>query len=496
MPDPTREPTPVGAAATPALPELRVGVVGAGPAGFYAAVELLRAPGLDCRVDMFDRLPTPYGLVRHGVAPDHLKIKSVARTYEAGVGAAGTRFRLFGNVQVGRDVALAELLERYDAVVLAIGAQSDRRLGIPGEELGGVHPASVFVAWYNGHPDCAGARFDLGAERAVVVGHGNVALDVARMLCRTPEELAKSDAPDAVVRALSGSRVREVLLLGRAGPAQASFTPAELGELAHLRAADFVVEPHERDLDPESRTRFDAGLFDARVEKNVRIVQTEARAEAQAGRKAIRMRFCVSPIEILGEQRVSAVRLRRNRVSYGQDGSEQIEPFGETEDVACGIVLRSIGYRVVPIAGIPYDEQQSRIPQDRGQVIDRDGGDPVPGLFVTGWAKRGPQGVIGTNKPDAAETVARLIEAHRGGALPRPRVRGPDADVARLLASRSVAYVTFSDWRLLDQLELELGRADGRPRRKFSDAASMLAALAEAKMGATFEGSLVSRGGA
>lgn len=458
---------------------LRVAIVGAGPAGFYAAVELLKAPERECEVDMFDRLPTPFGLVRHGVAPDHEKIKSVTRVYTGGVEAGRGRYRMFGNVHVGRDVTLAELRRSYHAVILATGAQSDRRMGVPGEQLVGVHPASVFVAWYNGHPDCADLRFDLSAERAVVIGMGNVAIDVARILSRDHRELLRTDMADHAIRDLSGSGVREVVMIGRSGPAQSSFTFQEMRELSELEGVDLVAGGEDRELDPLTRARYEAGELEMMKAKNAEVILERTRQEAREGNRSIRLRFFRSPVEVLGDgERVTGIRLMKNRL-VERDGRMYVEQTGETEDLACGLVFRSIGYRVVPLENVPFDEVRSTIPHERGQVLRAVAGPAERGLFVTGWAKRGPSGIIGTNKPDAQETVATLLQRWEAGEL---AVAEPK-DISALLDARGVSYVTYTDWKLLDQIEVRSGKEQGRPRRKFTEISGMLQAIAEAKSG-------------
>jgi ferredoxin/flavodoxin---NADP+ reductase len=454
--------------------QLRVAIIGAGPAGFYSALDILAARDLDTAVDMFDRLPAPYGLVRYGVAPDHQKIKSVVKVYERGVESAGTRFRMFGNVELGKDISLDELRARYHAVILTFGAQTDRRLGIPGEDLDRVYAAREFVAWYNSHPDFRGAEFDLQHQTAVVVGIGNVAIDVARMLAHTAGELATTDVAEAASDALIHSDVREIVILARRGPLQASCTPVELRELARLEGADLVVAESDLVLDPLSAAALERGDVPTQNQKNYKIICEEALHEPRAGRKVIRMRFYVSPTEILGATGVDGVVLGRNTLREGAGGRLSVQPLDETETLDCGIVFRSIGYRVQPLPDVPYDEEWGVIPHDRGQVLASRAGDSVPGLFVAGWAKRGPSGVIGTNKPDASETVGMLLAAHNSGALAMPTADS----VEGLLAERGVEYVGYDDWKLLDALEIEAGEDSGRPRVKFDTVEAMLEALA------------------
>ena len=449
---------------------LRVAIVGAGPAGFFAAAELLKVPF--ARVDVYDRLPAPFGLVRHGVAPDHPMVKSVTERYHESAHAAGTRFRLLGNVEVGRDVSLAELKGRYHAGILAYGANQSRRLDIPGAGLLGVHSASTFVGFYNGHPDCAQASFDLSADRAVVVGVGNVALDVARVLLKPLHELARTDISDRALRVLEDRRVREVVLLGRSGPAQAAFTPPELSEMGQIEGCDLVIASQDRVLDPETARRVQLGTLDNLTGRKLDAIAL-ARPSPRPGRKVVRVRLWTSPVEIVGLERAEAVRLQRNRMEKSPSGSWQLVPEGPTELLEAGLVFSSIGYQVEPLPDAPFDPKGGVVPHRRGQVLD--GGAPVPGLFVTGWAKRGPHGVIGANKPDAQETTRCLLEAWRAQALPAPQ----GEEIEALLQSRGVAFVSYPDWRLLDTLEVDAGQDAGRPRRKFVDAESMLRALAQ-----------------
>jgi ferredoxin--NADP+ reductase len=471
--------------------ELKVAVVGAGPAGFFATAELLKRTDVGVQVDMFDRLPTPYGLVRHGVAPDHQGIKAIANHYAKEADAGGRRFRLFGNVEVGRDVSVEELKQRYHALVLAYGAQSNRRLGIPGEELYGVHPASIFVGWYNGHPDCTALVFDFQVERSVIIGVGNVALDVARVLLKSEQELRRTDISDQALEALRHNKIREVVLVGRQTQARATYTPGELEELLHIEGCDFVVAPEDRVIDEVTARRLADGTLETRVKKNLQVVE-KALFEPRPGHKFVRLRFLASPLEILGTERLQGVRLCEMRLRVVGD-EVTVERGTRQEVLECGQLFRSIGYRVDPLPGVPYDPRTSSVPHEKGQILDLAGG-VVPGYFVTGWAKRGPTGVIGTNKPDAGETVASLFAAFDRGALAEPPRFGADGEITTLLAERQVQFVSFPDWKLLDQIEVMQGNADNRPRRKFTDVPSMLKALGEAKMGALPHQELVGTG--
>jgi len=458
--------------AAPTSSPFRVAVVGAGPAGFYLVERLLARA--DVEVDLFDRLPAPYGLVRYGVAPDHEKIRNVTRVFDRT--AANPRFRFFGNVEIGRHVALAALRRWYDQVALTTGAQTDRRMGIPGEDLAGSHTATEFVAWYNGHPDYRDRVFDLSAERVAVVGVGNVAVDVARILCRTPEELATTDIADHALAALRGSRVREVVMLGRRGPAQAAFTNAEVKELGELPAAAVRVVPGEVALDPLSRAALDAE-DDSATRKKVEILEGFARRPPAAKTRTLTIRFLVSPVAVLddGSGRVRAVRVARNRLEPAADGSLRAVPTGDEEEISAGLVFRSVGYRGVAVAGLPFDERSGTVPNRGGRVVDPGTGAPIVGLFVAGWIKRGPSGVIGTNKPDAGETADAMLADLGAGA------GGGAAGAAHVLErvrTARPACVTWADWQRLQALETERGRAAGRPRVKIVPVAEMLAALA------------------
>ncbi len=446
---------------------LRVAVVGSGPAGFYAAGALLASEEPGFVVDLFERLPTPWGLVRLGVAPDHPKIKSVSRAFERIAERPG--FRFFGNVEIGRDLTHGDLISLYDAVVYAFGAQTDRRMGIPGEDLPGSWPATEFVAWYNGHPDHQQLEFDLSGERAVVVGAGNVAVDVARMLALAPEELEPTDTTDAAISAILGSGLREILVLARRGPAQAAFTTPELIELTELAGADLLVDATELELDPASA----AALADdtAVAKRNLDVLREAAATPPTGKRRAVRLRFCSSPVAILGEGRVEAVEVVRNELVADESGRIRAVATDERELIPCGIVLRSVGYAGAAMAGVPFDEGRGVIPNVGGRVVD--GGDPVAGVYCSGWIKRGPSGVIGTNKKDAAETVELLIEDALAGRLPG---RESSADVVGILAHRGVIPVTASGWAAIDAAERSRGAEAGRPRVKLCSWEELLAA--------------------
>jgi len=469
---------PIG---TPDQP-LRVAIIGSGPAAFYAAEHFFKQNAVVVEVDMFERLPSPHGLVRFGVAPDHPKIKTVTRAYDAIAGHA--RFRFFGNVEFGRHVSLADLQAHYHQVLFATGAQTDRHMGIPGEDLEGSHPATEFVAWYNGHPDYRDCRFDLSVERAAVVGVGNVAIDVARILSRTPEELAETDIAPHALEALRESRVRDVYLLGRRGPAQAAFTNPEVKEIGELAAADVRVRPDEAELDPVSQAQLDAS-DDRTLTKKIEILQEYAQRERSAKPRCLHVRFLVSPVQVLGDVRgrVQGLRLVRNTLVATDGGGVTAKPTGEFEDLDVGLVFRSVGYRGVAVPGVPFDDRSAVIPNAAGRVIDPATREPVPGVYATGWIKRGPTGVIGTNKPDSVETVTSMLVDVAEGRHWHPAAANRDASAA-LVAARQPFAVSYPDWRKLDALEIANGQAIGRPRVKLTRIDEMLAALGRtAKLG-------------
>ncbi|HZO43965.1 MAG TPA: FAD-dependent oxidoreductase [Methylomirabilota bacterium] len=459
---------------TPERP-LRVAIIGAGPTGFYTADHLLRSTQATVEVDLFDRLPTPYGLVRLGVAPDHQKIKFVTNAFDKV--AASPRFRFFGGVEFGKDVTLADLKAYYHQIVYCTGAQTDRRMGIPGEDLSGSHPATEFVAWYNGHPDYRDCSFDLTQERVAVVGVGNVAVDVVRILCRTPEELAKTDIADYALDALKRSRVREVYLLGRRGPAQAAFTNPEVKELGELADADVTARPDEVELDPLSAAAIERSQ-DRATQKKVEILKEYARRQPAGKSRRLNLRFLVSPVELTGDGRggVAALKLVRNELYATSAGTLQARATDLSETLPVGLVFRSVGYRGVPLPGVPFNESWAVILNDRGRVLDPDTKQPIVGEYTAGWIKRGPTGVIGTNKPDAAETVECMVEDLAHGTVVQPAHPEPTAAEA-LVRQRQPNYFSYADWQKLDAIEVARGRAQGRPRVKLTSIEEMLSAL-------------------
>jgi ferredoxin--NADP+ reductase len=461
---------------TSALP-LRVAIIGSGPSAFYAAEALLKQNDVVLQIDMYDRLPTPYGLVRGGVAPDHPKIKSVTKVYDRI--AASPNFHFYGNVEFGRDITHDDLKARYHQIVYAVGAQSDRRMGIPGEDLPGSYAATEFVGWYNAHPDYRDLQFDLSQERVAVIGNGNVAMDVARILGSSYEELRKTDIADYALEALRNSRVREIYMLGRRGPAQAAFTNPELKELGELEATDVIVSPAEATPDPLSQAWL-AAHPDAMAEKNLKTLAQFAQQPPKGKPRRLYMRFLVSPVEILGSGHVEKLRIVHNELYTANDGSLRPRPTDQFEELPVGLVFRSIGYKGVALPGVPFDEKAAIIPNLHGRVIDPADKHVIPGEYVVGWIKRGPIGIIGTNKPDAVETVKLMLE-DVPTLTPLDPALATRESVEALLRAKKPDYVTFDDWLILDQLEMEAGQAVGRPRLKYSRIEDMLNALRKRK---------------
>jgi ferredoxin--NADP+ reductase len=473
---------------------IRIAVIGSGPAGFYAAGHLLKDASERIEIDMIERLPTPWGLVRSGVAPDHPKIKSVTRIYEKT--AAHPRFRYFGNVNFGEHVSRADLLAHYHAIVYATGSPLDRPLHIPGEDLPGSHAATEFVGWYNGHPDHNGLEVDLvSAERAVVIGNGNVAVDVARMLMLSAEELAPTDTADHALEVLARSRVQEVLVVGRRGPAQAAFTNPELLELDELSGADVLVD--EDELERALAMHDAAAEQDATSRRNVEILRRYAEHTPTPGRKRIVLRFLLSPVALIAgaDGALADVELVRNELVADERGTLRARATGETETIAAGLVFRAIGYRGVPLPDVSFDERAATILNERGRVLDSQTRAPLPGEYVVGWIKRGPSGVIGTNKKDAQQTVDAMLadlapsangdaadnaDAEASGATHTPSEADAGA-IEALLRERRPELITYAGWEAIDRHERALGESSGRPRVKLTEIEEMLRIAAEEK---------------
>ncbi len=447
---------------------LRVAIIGAGPSGFYAAGSLLQQKEYHVSIDIIDRLPTPYGLVRYGVAPDHQKIKSVTKIYERT--ASDARVRYFGNVNLGSDITHDDLKAYYDQIIYAVGAQSDRQLEIPGEDLPGSFSATEFVAWYNGHPDFVNYNVDLSVESVAVVGVGNVAMDVTRILAKSISELETTDIADYALEKLRHSKVKHIHILARRGPVQAKFTDPEIKELGELEETDVIVKPEDLILDPSSEAEL---ATDRTAQRNLETLREFAQRGPTGKPKQIHFQFLRSPVELFGEERVTGMRMEKNVLVGKEGGYLACEGVGEFETLDIGLIFRAIGYKGTPIPGVPFYDRWGIIPNDKGRVTATHKGEIVPGEYVVGWAKRGPTGIIGTNKPDAGETVNLMLEDV-------PTLTRVDADKARpnafveLLKARGVDYVTFADWQALDKIEIERGAAQGRPRVKLTDIEEML----------------------
>jgi ferredoxin/flavodoxin---NADP+ reductase len=458
---------------------LQVAVIGSGPAGLYTAEALIKqAAALDppraIRVDVLDRLPTPYGLVRYGVAPDHKSIKSIAEYLRNVLEHDGVSF--VGGVHLGDDVTREDLLAAYDGVVYATGAMRDRHLGIPGEDLPGSIAATDFVNWYCGHPDVEPSAFTLDAESVAVIGVGNVAVDVARILVRNPEELRETDVSQPVLDALMASKVREVHMIGRRGPAQAKFTTKELRELGELPGVDIVVTGDEVDLAAFDATGESARLAetDRHVRGNYTVIKEWAGRAPTGGARRLTVRFWLKPVEIVGGAGVEGLTLERTTL----DATGRLVGTGQLETLDVQMVLRSVGYQSVPLAGVPFDERAAIVPNEAGRVLGPDG-QPLPGEYVAGWLKRGPTGVIGTNKSDAAETVRSLladlaggpgpgdVQLPRAGLLRMPARTGEDqgSPLAGVLTARGIRHVSYEDWLKIETAEKELAARLGRGAR-------------------------------
>ena len=449
---------------------LRVAVVGSGPSGLFAVDALLRTSPVPVSVDVLERLPTPYGLVRYGVAPDHAKIKSVISTFAKTLG--DERVRFLGNVGFGSDLTLDDALRFYDAVIFAVGAPNDRALDIPGEDLPGSMSATEFVAWYSGHPDALTREIALHADAVAVIGAGNVAIDVARILAKHVDELRPTDIPHHVLDALEASRIRDIYLIGRRGPAQAKFTTAELRELGELANADVLIEPGALELDAASA---EAVASRQALQRNLDVLRDFA-AKTPSGRpRRLHLRFLASPVEIVGTASVEALIVERNRL----DELENAVGTGVFERIPVQMVFRAVGYRGEPLPGLPFDGKRHVIPNDAGRVLAQ-AQTPLRGAYVAGWIKRGPTGVIGTNKADAAETVRSLLADLP--ALPGAHEPQPEA-VDRFLEARGTHAIGWHHWLEIDAHERELGQAHGRERTKAVAYRELLERFRAAKAG-------------
>lgn len=445
---------------------IRVAVIGAGPSGFYTAAALIAQDDVEVRVDIIDQLGAPYGLVRYGVAPDHPRIKSITNLYAKT--ADDPRVRFFGNVHFGRDITLDDLRPVYDQVVFTVGAQSDRHLNVPGEDLPGSLSATEFVAWYNGHPAYRDLNPNLDISGVAVIGVGNVAMDVSRILARTPDELASTDIAQHALEGLTHNKVTDIHVFGRRGPAQAKFTNPEIKEFGELAAAEPVVLPNELVLDATSQ---EAAKQSRMVTKNLEYLTEFSQRKPEGKPRRVHFRFLWSVQEILGDGKVEAIRMVRNELTPTDSGYLSARPTDETIEIPVGMVLRSVGYRGVALPGVPFNDRWGGIPNDNGRIFDADTQTTLPGAYVAGWAKRGPSGVIGTNKKDAEETVQRMLEDLRHIR------RATGGDIADTLKSKGVRYISFDDWKRIDEAEIKAGEAVGRPRIKFTSVDDMFKVL-------------------
>jgi len=450
----------------------RVAVIGSGPSAFYTAEALFKTQE-NVQVDMFDRLPVPFGLVRGGVAPDHQKIKSVIKVYDKIAATPG--FRFFGNVMLGRDIQVEDLTARYDQVVYAFGCESDNKRGVAGEDLAGVHSATEFVGWYNGHPDHRHRTFDLAnSKRVALVGNGNVAMDVARVLLQSPDRIAPTDIADYALEALRTNTVEEVVLLGRRGPAQAAFSPKEIAEIDELDGVDVVVRPDEAQLDALSADWLEKEGARSQHRNVEFLTAAAAKGEGDNPRK-LSCRFLVSPTEINGaDGKVRSIRVENMQLQADATGTPRPKPKGTFEDLPADLVFKAIGYRGVPVPGVPFDERKGIVPNAGGRVLEAVDGAVVPNQYVAGWCKRGPTGLIGTNSADAKATVAAMAEDRAsGGASPN------GGDIADRLGELGIDAVSWADWQRLDAWEIAEGKKRGKLRHKLSSVDEMLRVIGE-----------------
>jgi ferredoxin--NADP+ reductase len=445
----------------------RVAIVGSGPAAFYSAMELLRHDDPMVSVDMLERLPTPYGLVRGGVAPDHEKIKSVTKIFERAAGHP--RFRFFGNVEFGKDIQRLELLEHYHAVIYAFGSRTDRHLNIIGETLPGSHAATEFVGWYNGHPDYRHHQFDLTSKRVAIIGMGNVAIDCARILCQDPENLAKTDIAQHALEALRQSEVEEVFLIGRRGPVQAAFTPAEVRELLHLPKVDAVMRASDLELDDHSKEELSKASRNTKL--NMEILQQIHDQGDRGNPRKLHLCFLISPTKIEGSEKVEGLELVHNEI-VKEGGVLRAKATDEVMHLNVDMVFRSIGYMGEAIPRLPFDDRRGTLPNDQGQLLDGVDGKLLNQEYTAGWIKRGPSGVIGTNKQDATETVSRLKKNWQTSPTPQPKL--VQHDLLDLLKKKKIQFVSFEDWKKLDKFEIEQGQQNGKSRHKICEVQEML----------------------
>lgn len=447
---------------------LRVAIVGSGPSGFYATEALIKS-GIKIKINMLERLPAPYGLVRNGVAPDHPKLKQAIQVYEKI--AESPEFNFIGNVTVGQDVTIDELKKTHHAIIFTCGAETDRKLGIPGEDLPGSYTATEFVGWYNGHPDYRDRKFNLSHEVAVIIGQGNVAADVSRILAKTVDELKHTDIAEHALDALAESKIKEIYVIGRRGPAQAKFTPKELREFGELTDCDPIIAVNDLELNPASEQELqdksnigNAKIYD--LFRNFSLLPQSSK------HKRCHFKFLLSPVELIGSNELTKIILEKNKLQ-GEPFNQSAHGTGEKIELEAGILFRSIGYRGIPISGVPFDEKRGVFPNENGRITNK--GDIVPQLYTAGWIKRGPTGIIGTNRADSVATVESLLQDIP--ALAANETKSGAEGLLPLLKARKIHFINYIDWKKIDGKEIERGKPKGKPREKFTYVADMLAVL-------------------
>ncbi len=445
---------------------LKVAIVGSGPSGFYATEALIKSD-LNVEIDLIERLPAPFGLVRNGVAPDHPKLKQAIEVYKKI--AQSPEFNFIGNVTVGQDVTAEDLQNTHHAVIYTCGAETDRKLGIPGEDLQGSYTATEFVGWYNGHPDYRDRTFDLSHETAIVIGQGNVAADVSRILAKSVDELKHTDISQHALDALADSKIKTIYVVGRRGPAQAKFASKELKEFLEIENCRPYIDPKELELNETSQQELE--MKEGRGnKKNVEIFQKFAESEDAGKPRTCISTFLKSPVRLEGEGRLQKAVFEINELS-GEPFKQSAKGTGETMEIECGILFRSIGYNGVPIPGVPFYDRWGTIPNENGRITTEQGGDVVLGLYTAGWIKRGPSGIIGTNRACAVESVDMLLEDVSKLSTDKP---GREA-LYKILDANNVQFINYDQWMKIDAAEVAAGESKGKPREKFTRREEMLA---------------------
>jgi ferredoxin/flavodoxin---NADP+ reductase len=450
---------------------LTVAIIGSGPSGFYAADHLMKQEDINIEVDIFEKLPTPYGLVRAGVAPDHQQIKSVSKIYEKL--AQNPRFRFWGNVELGKDIQKSEFFNYFDAIIYAVGAQSDRSMNIKGEELIGSYSATEFVGWYNGHPDYRNLEFDFSGENAVIIGIGNVALDIARILAKSIDELSKTDITQHALDNLALSKIKNIYVIARRGPMQSAFTPAGTKELFKMEDAAAFVKPEELKIEKETKNIItESG--DKRIIQNLQFLENISKNDPAQYSKIIQILFRRSPLELYGSDiKVSGIKIVKNELFQDEFGNLKAKATDVMEDIPTNLVFSSIGYKVNPMHDVSFDDKNGIIANQNGRVYDLANNIVIENEYVTGWAKRGPSGVIGTNKPDSIETVNFLLDDFKN----KTAENLSDSQESRIhswLKSKNLQFVPFDQWKILDTHETALGESKEKPREKVTSIAEML----------------------